>query len=252
MVSSKFLNANTNTSLGTADDEVPSQNAVKVYVDGKVSDPDNVSINKNSSNKLQTIGVIDQNDTTTGIKTWTGTRLEYDSILTKDDDTIYNVIDEDSVSNVTPVVNNSNTIYTLEELSRIVDGLAETDTNKLDINAMNSNANTPVGLNANGTVTIVETYISGSSWYRVYSDGWCEQGGIITSPASTGNNDIIFIKAFVDTNYYFNRINESTVNSTATNFACEGYTNKSTTGISVFAITSYLSAIIWEAKGYIS
>ena len=25
---------------------------------------------------------------------------------------------------------------------------------------------------------IIETYQNGSSWYRVYSDGWCEQGGI--------------------------------------------------------------------------
>ena len=55
--------------------------------------PDNKSINKNPSDQLQTIGVINQNDTTTAIKTWTGTKAQYDAIVTKDANTLYNVID---------------------------------------------------------------------------------------------------------------------------------------------------------------
>ena len=40
---------------------------------------------------------------------------------------------------------------------------------------------------------VVETHISGNSWYRVWSDGWCEQGAISWNPT--------FLKPFKDTNY---------------------------------------------------
>ena len=45
---------------------------------------------------------------------------------------------------------------------------------------------------------IVETWRSGTSWYRKYSDGWIEQGGLTES-----GNDILvtFPKSFSDTNY---------------------------------------------------
>ena len=49
---------------------------------------------------------------------------------------------------------------------------------------------------------IVETYVNGASWYRVYSDGWCEQGGVYTS--SLGNNvkiTVNLLKQYINTNY---------------------------------------------------
>ena len=39
---------------------------------------------------------------------------------------------------------------------------------------------------------IVETYVNGTSWYRVYSDGWCEQGGQTTTASQT----VTFLKSF--------------------------------------------------------
>ena len=59
---------------------------------------DNKSITKNSSDQLQTIGVINQNDTTTVLKTWTGTKAQYDAIVTKDPNTLYNITDDTDVS----------------------------------------------------------------------------------------------------------------------------------------------------------
>ena len=50
-------------------------------------------------------------------------------------------------------------------------------------------------LNTAGIRTVVETYSSGSSWYRVYSDKWCEQGG------TTESTSITYLKEFADTNY---------------------------------------------------
>lgn len=39
---------------------------------------------------------------------------------------------------------------------------------------------------------ITETYVNGTSWYRVYSDGWCEQGGQTTTASQT----VTFLKEF--------------------------------------------------------
>lgn len=47
---------------------------------------------------------------------------------------------------------------------------------------------------------VVETYVNGESWYRVWSDGWCEQGG--SKPASTA--EITFLKPFINLSYYWN------------------------------------------------
>lgn len=44
---------------------------------------------------------------------------------------------------------------------------------------------------------VVETYVNGTSWYRVYSDGWCEQGGRVSAASQT----VTFLKAFANTSY---------------------------------------------------
>lgn len=65
------------------------------------SSNDNLSITKNSSNKLQAIGIIDQNDTTKSIKTWVGTRAEYEEIVANDEidyNTIYNITDDKNIT----------------------------------------------------------------------------------------------------------------------------------------------------------
>ena len=65
------------------------------------SSNDNLSITKNSSNKLQTIGIIDQNDTTKSIKTWVGTRAEYEELVANDEidyNTVYNITDDKNIT----------------------------------------------------------------------------------------------------------------------------------------------------------
>ena len=58
---------------------------------------DEVSITKNSSDKIQTVGVIDQNNTSNAIKTWSGTRAQYDAIVSKDANTLYNITDDTDI-----------------------------------------------------------------------------------------------------------------------------------------------------------
>ena len=58
-----------------------------------------------------------------------------------------------------------------------------------------------------GNAWVVEFYRNGTEWYRVWSDGWIEQGGIISSmPTGDSNNKtnystITLPKAFADTKY---------------------------------------------------
>lgn len=54
---------------------------------------DNKSITKNTANELQTVGVINQNNASPAVKTWTGTKAEYDAIVTKDSGTLYYLTD---------------------------------------------------------------------------------------------------------------------------------------------------------------
>ena len=46
---------------------------------------------------------------------------------------------------------------------------------------------------------IIESYQNGQSWYRVWSDGWCEQGGITNFEGT--NKEVLFLKPYRDVNY---------------------------------------------------
>lgn len=136
---------------------------------------DNLSITENSSDELQTVGVIDQNNTSNAIKTWTGTKAQYDAILSKDAETLYTITDD--ITDNTSIVNDLN-------------GKADVDlTNTTPTSAF------ATAMNSVGIVTIVETWHSGTDWYRIYSDGWCEQGGVISAVTTT------LLKPYIDTNY---------------------------------------------------
>ena len=53
---------------------------------------------------------------------------------------------------------------------------------------------------------IIETWSEGTEWYRVWSDGWIEQGGttgLITSGDGYTSKTIQFKKSFINTNYTF-------------------------------------------------
>lgn len=54
-------------------------------------------------------------------------------------------------------------------------------------------------INAPSRGYLVQSYVNGKSWYRVYSDGWCEQGGQITVTVAATN--ITLLKSYKDNNY---------------------------------------------------
>lgn len=97
---------------------------------------------------------------------------------------------------------------------------------------------------------ITETYISGTSWYRVWSDGWCEQGGGLhaTADATTGVKTIAFLKPFVNANYTFTcHIGQN--NSDNISYYRMPY-DKTATGFTYNKLTNLVGG--WYACGYIS
>lgn len=61
---------------------------------------DNNSITKNSQNQIQTVGVINQNNTTVANKNWVGTRAEYEALVADeeiDNNTIYTITDDENI-----------------------------------------------------------------------------------------------------------------------------------------------------------
>lgn len=62
------------------------------------------------------------------------------------------------------------------------------------------NATSIGGASATKPAVIVDSYRSGTEWYRVWSDGWVEQGGVVVT--SSGNSKTAtLLKPFADTNY---------------------------------------------------
>lgn len=104
------------------------------------------------------------------------------------------------------------------------------------------------GLNATCPM-IVETYHNGTDWYRVWSDGWCEQGGVVPFGADVDYTGSL-LKAYKDTNY---QIGFTTLQYNTSAYATQWqyiaiYPISNTT----FGCKAINFTRGWEAKGYIS
>lgn len=101
------------------------------------------------------------------------------------------------------------------------------------------------GTNANWDETsevycVVETFQDGTDWYRVWSDGWCEQGGYKGS--TSVNSTVNLLKNYIDTNYSI----QTTIYGNYTNISSP-CNNKTTS-----SFTTYQDVpVLWQASGYI-
>ena len=86
------------TTKGTFTANASSNVTIDLDAGGGSVDVDNKSITTNSSDQIQTVGVINSRDSSTAIKTWTGTKAQYDAIVSKDSSTLYNITDDTDVS----------------------------------------------------------------------------------------------------------------------------------------------------------
>ncbi len=102
---------------------------------------------------------------------------------------------------------------------------------------------------------VIETGTSGNNWYRKWSDGWLEQGGIADygSDARSTNATITFPKAFSNTNYTIQYLAQRSGTSGNCNGA-SGCRNKSKTGIYLAwygnGSNDYMRYFNWYAAGF--
>lgn len=93
---------------------------------------------------------------------------------------------------------------------------------------------------------VTETYKSGTSWYRKYSDGWIEQGGRFSWSDNGQKGPINLLKTMADTNY--------SVQVRVVGTSADGSDTANVRDISTasFYISAYSSSrtIMWEVKGF--
>lgn len=90
------------------------------------------------------------------------------------------------------------------------------------------------------------------NWYNLYSDGWIEQGGCVSAPASIVGIIITYSKPFIDGNHYFNRTAKDVIQY-GNNYASywSGAFGKTSTGCFFHAESSaWCSGFDWYACGY--
>lgn len=86
------------TTKGTFTANAGTDVTIALDAGGGSVDVDNKSITTNASSQIQTVGVINSRDSSTAVKTWTGTRAQYNAITTKDANTLYNITDDTTIS----------------------------------------------------------------------------------------------------------------------------------------------------------
>lgn len=99
-----------------------------------------------------------------------------------------------------------------------------------------------------GKAYITETYSNGASWYRVWSDKWCEQGGYCTG--SVGYT-VTFLKPFSNTNYNPTVTFNYSHSAPIMNMGC---INLKTTSMEIYIGDSAQGdsrPVYWQARGYI-
>lgn len=102
-------------------------------------------------------------------------------------------------------------------------------------------------INAPSRGYLVQSYVNGTSGYRVYSDGWREQWGRITVRQDSSVS-VTFLKPFMNASYYANWIscNGETLNGEGTR-ACA---NLTTTSMRIYNGQDCAMLANWYACGY--
>jgi hypothetical protein len=138
-------------------------------------------------------------------------------------------------------------------ISEALNNKADRDLNNTDVQSrLDNKANTDLSNIPSAYDYVVQTYKSGTTWYRKYKSGWIEQGGKQTGNASlnlgsAGTIGTITLPVEMkDTNYY--------ANAHDTTYCMLGNVEKTKTTVK-FQFMPYetnrsLTTVFWEVKGY--
>lgn len=101
---------------------------------------------------------------------------------------------------------------------------------------------------------VVETWQSGTEWYRVWSDGLIEQGGLADITSASDGKEVTFLKAFSTVILNMTATVKDNTEGYYLAFGCFTDGSISLTGVTVRALNSVDTAIkakvFWYAIGY--
>lgn len=97
---------------------------------------------------------------------------------------------------------------------------------------------------------ITKTWRSWSNWYRKWSDGFIEQGGLYTN-TSNALITLTLNTAFSSTDYAFYRVPQWAGGSSSATYYCMGFVSKDKTSVQLQSDSvSYFTMMYWYACGY--
>jgi hypothetical protein len=200
-----------------------------------MSDVKELNIN-NTTYDIKAKSVVDTNSGK--LKFWSGTRQEYDAIVTKDSNTLYNIIDDSDVS-----------LPLLELLYPV---------GSIYIGTMSTCPLQTLGVGTWQLKTsrfLVDKYSNGSDWWELYSDGWCRQGGIAIR--NTQDIAVTLTKSYLDTNYVITALSTNNSGVAGSMTMIDGAGTKTVSGfilITNFYGTASTANIqtMWQTEGYTS
>lgn len=157
-----------------------------------------------------------------------------------------------------PIYGRSNTVQpqSIKVLYYIVVATSTKTDIEVDIDEIATDLNGKADVDLSNVPTsksiLTESYVNGANWYRVYSDGWCEQGGYKNT-----TDAITFYKPYKDTNYTITMAtnlgngNTGSVAYTWVSSYVGGIINKTTDGFDTYGSLDSSYPRSWVAYGYI-
>ena len=224
------------------------------------------------------------------LKMWEGTEEEYRALPVKASDTLYNTTDDYNVTDIRalgqivqstiPLVDAGlhlldGSVIAYGSYKAFVDYMAGLVTDYPDLFTSEANWQSSVSTYgvcgkfvydsvgktvrlpkySNDHGALIKSYSSGADWYRIYSDGWCEQGGHYTHNNVEGTVTTTLLKNFINTAYNLQitkELGSSTAVDTNYQYISSYVANSKTTSSFQVRMTTAnrLNGYDWQACGY--
>lgn len=204
-------------------------------VDGKLTASSTAPANMVTTDTAQTI---------TGLKTFGGTDLS--KILLEGSESLISFrANADSLP--TTLIGGS---FDSNGKKSITIGSTDHETLSLNAKSVQDASGNKFLTSGNVTAYVTETYQNGTSWYRVWSDGWCEQGGYYANHSS-GIKNFTFLKPFINNSYYLSCSATYTTNGNADHQeGMNEFVSRTVDGFSKYIWVNH-NNFYWNACGYI-
>lgn len=138
----------------------------------------------------------------------------------------------------------------------LLDNKADKDLSNLSNGLTNTICKTPATTTSTASsvtpAVVVENYVNGANWYRIWSDGWCEQGGFVASTGTDYQEQTVnFLKPMANVDYNVQITMYSNYSNTA---VVKGYSYYEPTTINMKVYPQKISltkGLSWQISGKI-